>query len=274
MLASPPGHRDLGFVAVEGDAGDERLFHVGVFLKRDQRARTFDEGRQHAQRYLVLAGEFHRADLQHLGTEAGQFQHFLEGDLVEPARLGLDARIGGVNAVDVSVDLALVGLERRGKRDAGRVRAAAAERGDTTVGRDALEAGDHRDDAGLAVLDQTRAIDLLDARLHMRRVGLDRHLPAGIRAALHAEFAERQRQQADRHLLAGRGDLVELALTAACVDRARELEQAIGFARHRRDDDDDLMPLLLPGRHFARDMLDALDRAHRGATVFLNDKCH
>ena len=67
------------------------------------------ERRQHAQLDLVLAGELDRADLQHLRAQARQLEHFLERDRVEPPRLGHDARIGRVDAVDVGVDLALVG---------------------------------------------------------------------------------------------------------------------------------------------------------------------
>ena len=65
--------------------------------------------------------------------------------VVEPPRLGHDARVGRVDAVDVGVDLALVGLERGGKRDARRIGTAAAERGDVAVGIHALEAGDDDD---------------------------------------------------------------------------------------------------------------------------------
>ena len=44
--------------------------------------------------------------------------------------VGDDPRVGGEDAVDVGVDLADVGVERRGQRDRGGVGAAAAERGD------------------------------------------------------------------------------------------------------------------------------------------------
>jgi hypothetical protein len=60
-----------------------------VFLNSDQRAFPFVlEAGKNAQFDLVLAGEFDRADLQHLGAEAGHFQHFFEGDGVELAASG------------------------------------------------------------------------------------------------------------------------------------------------------------------------------------------
>ena len=72
---------DLRFVAIERDAGNDGLFHVLVFLERDQRALALlFEAREHAQPDAVLAGEFDRADLQHLGAQARQLQHLLERD--------------------------------------------------------------------------------------------------------------------------------------------------------------------------------------------------
>ena len=73
------------------------------------------------------------------------------------------ARVGGVDAVDVGVDVAAVGLDRGGDRHRRGVGAAAAERGDAAgVLVDALEAGDHRDLlALLEALDQLGAVDVL-----------------------------------------------------------------------------------------------------------------
>ena len=94
-------------------------------------------------RHAVALRELDGADLQHLGAEARELEHLLVGDAVELPRVRADARVAGVDAVDVGVDLAAVGLERRGERDRARVGAAAAERRDVVVLVDALEAGDH-----------------------------------------------------------------------------------------------------------------------------------
>ena len=131
-------------------------------------------------RHLVHHAELDRAHLQHLGAERGQLQHFLEGDLVEALRARHDARVGGVDAVDVGVDVAAVGLDRGGDRHRRGVGAAAAERGDAAgVLVHALEAGDHRDLlALLEALDQLGAVDVEDARRAVRVGGQDRQLPA------------------------------------------------------------------------------------------------
>ena len=150
------------------------MFHVLVFLKCDQRALAFFlEARQHAQPDFVLAGEFDRADLQHLRAEARHFEHFLEGDGLEPARLGHDARIGRINAVDVGVNLALVGLQRRGQRDAGGIRSAAPESRDIACLVHPLKAGDDDDAVFGEIGTHAPFVDADDARLGVRAVGHD-----------------------------------------------------------------------------------------------------
>jgi hypothetical protein len=52
-----------------------------------------------------------------LAPERGKFQHLLEGDLVQLARLAADAGVGGVDAVDVGVDVAAFGAEGGGEGD-------------------------------------------------------------------------------------------------------------------------------------------------------------
>ena len=94
------------------------------------------EARQHAQRH---AGTCRRtrpsgsAAPSSRGSPSRAFPRSVTRR--QPPRLGHDARVGGVDAVDVGVDQALVGLQRRGERDRRRVRAAAAERGDVAVRR-------------------------------------------------------------------------------------------------------------------------------------------
>ena len=88
------------------------------------------EARAHEDAHIVHHAEFDRAHLQHLGAERGQLQHFLERDAVEPARLRHHPRVGGVDAVDVGVDVAAVGMDGGRDRDRRRIGAAAAERGD------------------------------------------------------------------------------------------------------------------------------------------------
>ena len=75
-----------------------------------------------------------------------------------------------------------------------------------------------------------------------------------------------------RDLLAGRGDDVQLALVGQLGDLLGEAEQPVGLARHRRDDDDHVVPLALRRQAAPRDVADALDVADRSSAVFLNDE--
>ena len=162
--------RDLRLVLGVGDTGDDLLFHDFILVANERSGRVEKiahsrrvrvvEGGAHEGAHLVHHGKLDRAHLQHLGAERGHFQHFLEGDLRQPPRLRLDARVGRVDAVDIGIDVAAVGLDGGGDRHGAGVGAAAAERGDAVVGRDALEAGDDRHLALAEALDQERAVDL------------------------------------------------------------------------------------------------------------------
>jgi hypothetical protein len=78
-----------------------------------------------------------------------------------------------LHAVDVSVDLAGLGPEGGCQGDGRRVRAAAAERRDVVVGRDALETGDEDDLLCVQRLVDAARADVDDLRLAVRRVGDD-----------------------------------------------------------------------------------------------------
>ncbi len=140
-----------------GDAGDELTFHLRflelgfqVSVAHDQRAGKvilggFIEGRKHLHDHAFLHGEADRACLQHLGADRGQFEHLFIGDEVELAGACNDARIGGIDAVNVGVDVAAVGLDRRRHGDRRRVGSAASQRGHPAIVHHALKTRDDRD---------------------------------------------------------------------------------------------------------------------------------
>ena len=82
------------------------------------------------------------------------------------------------------------------------------------------------------------------------------------------------REQSDRHLFAGGGDDVQLARIRVRRQLVGELQQPVRFAAHCRDDDDNLVPLVLVALDALRDIPDALDRTDRRAAVFLDDQRH
>ena len=98
---------------------------------------------------------------------------------------------------------------------------------------------------------RTRSSSMLsDARLGVGDVGRDRHLPAGVADRGEPSACSASDKQADRDLLAGRGDHVELAQHSGVVCLGRQLlgqgQQAIGLAAHRRRHDDHLVARRAP----------------------------
>ena len=148
--AGAVGHvvdRDLRLVGVQGDAADQHAFHVVVLL--DPGSLVLLERRADVQRHARPARHLDRAGLQHLRAGRRQLEHLVVGDAVDLARVGDDPRVGRVDAVHVGVDLADVGADRAGHRHRGQVRAAAAERRDLVLARQALEPRQDHDVAGV-----------------------------------------------------------------------------------------------------------------------------
>ncbi len=190
--------------------------------------------------------------------------------------LGTMRGIGGVDAVDVGVDVAKVGLDGDGDGDRAGVGAAAAERGDAVaLGLDALEAGDHGD---LALLQPGRGSCRPGCRV-MRATPcalsvMDRDLPALPGARLHADRLQHDGEQAGRHLLAGGDDGVVLARVVQGGGLAHPGHQLVGGAGHGGDDDGHLVAGIDLALDVARDVADALDVGDRGAAEFHDDERH
>ena len=87
--------------------------------------------------------QLHRPGLQHLRAERGHFQHLLIGDFRKTPRFWHDPRVGGVDTVDICIDIAAVCAQGGGNRDSAGVGAAASQRCDAPIGADALKSGDN-----------------------------------------------------------------------------------------------------------------------------------
>src|SRR5581483_12225799 len=91
-------------------------------------------------------------------------------------------RVGGIDTVDVRIDLAEVGFERGGQSDRRQIGSPAPERGDLAVGGLPLDPG-HDDD--LALVEQVVDLfwsDVLDFGFRMYAVGDDASLGASERS--------------------------------------------------------------------------------------------
>src|SRR6266849_171211 len=268
------GHEgDLGLVLVERDAADDDVLHVLRFFFHDGSWVVVETGADFEDD-AEFFGELDRAALHHLRAEAGQLKHFVVGNLAELARAGHDARVGGIDAIDVGVNLAKIGLECRRQRDRGQVGAAASEGRDLAFGRLALKAGD---DDNVSVIEQRVDLfgsDILDFRLRMNAVGQYARLRAGQGNGFDVQRVERHRRQRDGGLLAGGQQHVQLAFAGERHDFLGELDQVVGHTAHGGDDDDDLVALGAVFGDAAGDVLDARRIAHRSADVLLNNEGH
>ena len=277
IAAAMPGRsgtrpqRDLRVVARVGDAGDILLFH-DLVLVHHQRARHVGEARQHLNAHPLVHRQLDAAGLQHLGADRGQLQHLLVADPRELARLRHDARIGGVDAIDVGVDVAAVGLQRRRQRHGRGVRAAAAQRGDAVVGADALEAGHHGDLARCHAADQLR-------RPRCRRCAPCRgRCRCGSGSASPARSAPRRRVScsaiASRPVVTCSPVATTVSYSRASCSGDRPWQYATSWLvtpGHGGDHDGDLVPRVDLALHAGRDVADAVEVGDRGAAELHHD---
>ncbi len=165
----------------------------------------------------------------------------------------------------------MVGAERGGESDGGRVRAATAERRHLERGRDALEAGDEDDRPLVERLVDPACAHLDDLRLPVHRVGDDPGLRAGERDRLVAEVVDHHRRERARDPLADRDEHVELARVRRGGDLVGEVEQLVGRVPHRGQDADDAMALLARGDEPRSDALQLVRVTDGGAAELHHD---
>ncbi len=268
------GH--LGLAAIVCDSGQDGVFHGDVLYRSGHEGAGFVRVRRpDVDGNVVATGVLDAAQHQHLGTARGELEHLLERDRVHPVGVGHDARVGGEDAVDVGVDLAHVGVQCRGQRDGGGVRAAAAQRGDVlAVLADALEAGDQDDQALVEGVPQPARCDVDDLGVAVGAGGDHAGLRPGERAGLRAEGGNGHRDQRVGDPLARGQQHVHLPRRRRRAHLLGEVEQVIGGVAHRRDDYDDVIALLLCFDDSLSDPADPLGVRHRGSAVFLHDESH
>ena len=205
------------------------------------------------------AGVLDAPQHEDLGADGGHLEHLLEGDVVELLRVRHDPGVGGVDAVDVGVDLADIGLERRGERDGGGVRPTASQGGDVLgLPVHTLEAGDEADLALVEGLADPARGDVDDAGVAVPLRGDDAGLGAGEGLRLGTEGVDRHGDQRIGDALTGGEEHVHLTPRGNRVDLVGEVEQLIGGVTHRRADDDDVIARLLGLHDALGDTSDAL----------------
>src|ERR1700677_2172015 len=264
---------DLGLVFIECDAADDDVFHVfGFFFHNGswvvvQAGTNFKDDAE-------FFGELDGAGLHDFGAEAGEFEHLVIRNFIELARVGDDAGVGGVNAINVRVNLAKVSLERGGKGDRGEVGAAAAKSGNVAGRSLALKTGNDDDIAGVKQGVDLFGFDCLDFGLGVDIVRQNTGLRTGEGDGGDIERKEGHGGEGDGGLVARGQEHVHLALAGQGHDFFGELDEIIGDAAHGGDDDDDLVAFGAVARDAAGDVFNALRVADRSTAVFLDDQSH
>ena len=196
-------HDDFGFITGKGNSGDYRLFHINLVVDGNESSRTILETGQDTQRHIVLAGEFHGANLQDLGALAGHFQHFLEGNAVQATGVIHHTGIGRVDAIHIGVDLTLVGLQGRGQRHGGGVGTTTAKGGNVAVRINTLETGHDHHTAAIQIGAHFLVVNLFDTGLGVDTVGAQGNLATRVGAGIDTQLLQRHGQQGNSDLLAG-----------------------------------------------------------------------
>jgi hypothetical protein len=118
---------------------------------------------------------------------------------------------------------------------------------------DTLETCNHDDATGLEISTNLLVIDLQNTRLVVRAVGEDAHLVAGVGHRRHATLDQRHRQQGNGHLLtSGHHDIQLTRNRFAIGDLFSQIDQAVGFAAHGGNHDDDVVTVLAELLHLGR----------------------
>ena len=146
-------------------------------------------------------------------------------------------------------------LECDGHGDGARIRSAAAQCCDAvSLGLDALKAGDDRHLALSKRASNLAARHAGDARRAVRRVGVDRDLPALPGARLQTHRLQHDGKQARGHLFTGGDDGIVLAHVMQHGGLAHPGDELVGHAGHGRDHDGDLVAGIDLALHVTRDI--------------------
>ena len=221
--------------------GHRRAEALGIALVDDPGAGRVGERAAHVDRDAIFLGKFDRSRVHDAGAQAGELEHLVVADPVDLPCFRHDPRIGGVDAVDVGVDLAAGGPEHGRQRHGRRIRAAAAQSRDVVVFVDALKSGDDHDLAVAERLDHALGGDVSDACLGVKAVGDEPDLGAGETDRRDAQAADGHGHQGDADLLAGRQQHVHLAGGRILGDLLGQLDQLVGGMPAGRDDDQHLV---------------------------------
>ena len=264
---------------IHGLAQFQSLAADGAALPaRESGAGVLTPARADHQGHAVVAGDLHRAGMEHGGPQAGQLQHFVAAHRLHQLGIAHLARIGGEHPGDIGVDLAGIGRQGRRQRHGRGVRAPSPQGGDLRCAAHAAAGSlKTRHHHHLTIIEQTPeplGADVEDAGPAVMGFGEDPHLGSGHRHGRHALRMQGHRQQGDRHLFACGQQHVHLPAGRIGADRPRQACQLIGGVAHGGDHDHQVMALLAAAADPPGHGLDPFHIGHGGAPELLNQQGH
>ena len=187
---------------------------------------------------------------------------------------GDDAGVGGVDALNVRIYLAALGLEDRGEGDGGGVGAAAAEGRNVEGLGEALEAGDDHDAARIQLPLEALGLDAGDEGLAVGGFSLDAGLDAGDADGGEAHVVEGHGHEGAGDHLAGGEEGVHLALVGAGGHLVGKGDEVVGGVAHGGADGEDLVALGAGPGDAGCHVLDVGGAGQGAAAVLLDDEGH
>ena len=224
---------------------------------------------------LVTAPELDSPWHEDVGPRTCQFEHLLVGDLWKERRVANDAGVRAEDSVDIGVDLALIGAQRCGESDGGRVRSAPSEGGYLLrVGVDALEAGNDHDLPIIKAFLDPEGPDVNDLCRPVVCGRQDACLRSSEAHRGDAEIPKRHGTQGHRDSLAGRQQHVQLPRVVVVADAACQIDKAVRRIAHRGDNNQNCVSCGVRLGNPSGDMADSPGIRNRGPAVLLNNQSH
>ena len=165
-------YRDFCLFAVNAYSADDHFFHA-CSLFFHEGSRLIVKAAANFENDAEFFRKLNRSRLHDLRSEACHLEHLVVGNLGNLSGIFDNARITGVDAVDVGKDLAKIGSNGGSESNSSEVRAATSEGGDLALKTLALKTGNDNDAAGVEKGVNAFWGDVCDFRLGVNPVGDD-----------------------------------------------------------------------------------------------------
>ena len=164
----------------------------------------------HLEHHAAAPGKRNAFIMEHLRPLLGKQKHVVIGNTLQTPCLRTDARVRGIDPGNIRIDLAAVGMKRRGQRHRAQIASAATERGHIAVFIHALKSGDQHHAALVQLVLDALPADGRNLCPAMLPVGQDRDLPGAKRDGRNTKRMQRHGAKGNRRLLPGGQQRIQL----------------------------------------------------------------